>query len=51
MLYLDSNIVIYVVEQHAVFGPKALQRLAAAQAAGLDCRSAIWPEWSVSSVP
>ncbi len=34
IVYLDTNIVIYVVEQHSVFGPKALARLATARAAG-----------------
>jgi predicted nucleic acid-binding protein len=34
ILYLDTNIVIYVVEGNPVFAPKALLRLAAAQSAG-----------------
>lgn len=34
MLYLDTNIVIYMVEQHPTFGPSVGVRLAAAQAAG-----------------
>ena len=34
VVYLDTNIVIYTVEQHPVFGPKTRTRLAAARAAG-----------------
>jgi predicted nucleic acid-binding protein len=34
ILFLDTNIVIYVVEGHPVFAPKAVLRLAAAQSAG-----------------
>lgn len=34
IVYLDVNVVIYAVEQHPVFGPKAQARLATAQAAG-----------------
>ena len=34
IIYLDTNIVIYAVEQNPIFGPKARTRLAAAQAAG-----------------
>lgn len=33
-VYLDTNIVIYTVEQNPVFGPKARTRLATARAAG-----------------
>ena len=33
-LFLDTNIVIYVVEGNPIFAPKAVLRLAAAQAAG-----------------
>jgi predicted nucleic acid-binding protein len=34
ILFLDTNIVIYVVEGNPAFAPKALLRLAAAQSAG-----------------
>jgi predicted nucleic acid-binding protein len=34
ILFLDSNIVIYVVEGNPAFAPKALLRLATAQSAG-----------------
>jgi uncharacterized protein len=34
IVYLDTNVVIYAIEQHPVFGPKAQVRLATAQAAG-----------------
>jgi predicted nucleic acid-binding protein len=34
ILFLDTNIVIYAVEQNPVFGPKARRRLAIARAAG-----------------
>jgi predicted nucleic acid-binding protein len=34
ILFLDTNIVIYVVEGHPAFAPKVVQRLAAAQSAG-----------------
>jgi predicted nucleic acid-binding protein len=34
IVYLDTNIVIYAVEQNPVFGPKARTRLATARAAG-----------------
>jgi predicted nucleic acid-binding protein len=34
IVFLDTNIVIYVVEGHPVFGPRARVRLASAQAAG-----------------
>jgi predicted nucleic acid-binding protein len=34
IVYLDTNIVIYAVEQDPVFGPKARTRLARARAAG-----------------
>jgi predicted nucleic acid-binding protein len=34
ILYLDANIVIYVVEKDPVWGPKAKLRITAAQAAG-----------------
>jgi predicted nucleic acid-binding protein len=34
MIYLDSNIVIYAVEQPPPFGPKAMARLGAARASG-----------------
>jgi predicted nucleic acid-binding protein len=34
IVYLDTNIVIYAVEQGPIFGPKARSRLATAQAAG-----------------
>jgi predicted nucleic acid-binding protein len=34
ILFLDTNVVIYAVEGIAVFGPKAVQRLTMAQAAG-----------------
>jgi uncharacterized protein len=33
-LYLDANIVIYLVEKHPIQRPKAVARLTAAQAAG-----------------
>jgi predicted nucleic acid-binding protein len=33
-IYLDSNIVIYLIEQPANFGPRAAARIAAAVAAG-----------------
>jgi predicted nucleic acid-binding protein len=33
-LFLDTNVVIYVVEGHPVFGPKGVLRLAVAQKAG-----------------
>ena len=33
-IYLDSNVVIYAVEQHPLFGPRVGRRLNAAQAAG-----------------
>ena len=34
ILFLDTNVVIYAVEGNPVFGPKAVQRMATAQAAG-----------------
>jgi hypothetical protein len=34
IVYLDTNIVIYAVEQNPVFGPKAQTRLATARLAG-----------------
>ena len=34
IVYLDTNIVIYTVEQHPVFGPKVRARLATVRAAG-----------------
>jgi predicted nucleic acid-binding protein len=34
IVYLDANIVIYVVEKHPVWGPKALARIAQLQAGG-----------------
>jgi predicted nucleic acid-binding protein len=34
ILYLDTNIIIYAVEHHPVFGPKAVTRIATARAAG-----------------
>jgi predicted nucleic acid-binding protein len=34
LIYLDTNIVIYAVEDPAVFGPRARSRLRAAQASG-----------------
>lgn len=34
ILFLDTNIVIYVVEGNPLFAPKAVLRLAAAQSAG-----------------
>jgi predicted nucleic acid-binding protein len=34
IVYLDTNIVIYTVEQHPTFGPKARTRLATIRAAG-----------------
>jgi predicted nucleic acid-binding protein len=34
IVYLDTNIVIYAVEKHPGFGPRAIARLVAAQAAG-----------------
>jgi hypothetical protein len=34
IVYLDTNVVIYTVEQNPVFGPKVRTRLAAARAAG-----------------
>ncbi len=34
IVYLDTNIIIYAVEQNPAFGPKARTRLAAARAAG-----------------
>ncbi|MHB1426258.1 MAG: hypothetical protein ACYC3I_24090 [Gemmataceae bacterium] len=34
ILFLDTNIVIYVVEGNPAFAPKAVLRLAAAQSAG-----------------
>jgi predicted nucleic acid-binding protein len=34
IVYLDTNIVIYTVEQNPVYGPKARTRLATARAAG-----------------
>jgi predicted nucleic acid-binding protein len=34
ILFLDTNVVIYVVEGNLTFAPKALTRLAAAQSAG-----------------
>ncbi len=49
LIYLDSNIVIYLIERPPQFGPRASVRLAAAKAAGdhlvvseltrLECRS------------
>jgi hypothetical protein len=33
-VYLDTNIVIYTVEQNPRFGPKARTRLASARASG-----------------
>lgn len=49
LIYLDSNMVIYLIEQPALFGPKASARLTALLAAGdkiivsdltpLECRS------------
>jgi predicted nucleic acid-binding protein len=33
IVYLDTNIIIYAVEHHPVFGPKTRTRLAAARAA------------------
>jgi predicted nucleic acid-binding protein len=49
LIYLDSNVVIYLIEQPAQFGPRALARLTVAKAAGdslvvsqltrLECRS------------
>ncbi len=34
ILFLDTNIVIYSIEQNPVFGPKVVTRLAIARAAG-----------------
>jgi predicted nucleic acid-binding protein len=34
IIFLDTNIVIYAVEDNPVFGPKVVNRLAVAQAAG-----------------
>jgi predicted nucleic acid-binding protein len=34
ILFLDTNIIIYAIDQHPIFGPKARRRLAAAQSAG-----------------
>ncbi|HEY7157760.1 MAG TPA: PIN domain-containing protein [Gemmataceae bacterium] len=34
IFFLDTNIVIYLVDQHPTFGPKARTRLATARAAG-----------------
>ena len=34
ILFLDTNIVIYVVEGHPAFAPKVVQRLGSAQSAG-----------------
>jgi predicted nucleic acid-binding protein len=34
ILYVDTNIVIYAVEQNPVFGPRAVARLARARVAG-----------------
>lgn len=49
LIYLDSNIVIYLIEQPALFGPRASSRMAALAAAGdrivvsdltrLECRA------------
>ena len=51
LIYLDSNIVIYLIEQVAGFGPRAAARIAAAVAAGdslavsdltrLECRTLV----------
>jgi uncharacterized protein len=34
--YLDANIVIYLVEQHAIWGPKVVASLAGLKSAGYD---------------
>ena len=34
IVYLDANIIIYLVEKHPLWGPKALARIAQLQAAG-----------------
>lgn len=34
ILFLDTNIIIYAIDQNPIFGPKARRRLAVARAAG-----------------
>jgi len=48
-LFLDTNMVIYVVEGNPTSAPKAVLRLAAAQAAGDSFMLSDLTGWSVSS--
>ena len=46
MVFLDTNTVIYLIEQPPDLGDKAKARVAALLALVNDSRSAIWCAWS-----
>ncbi len=51
LIYVDTNIVIYAVENPAGFGPKAQARLQSAQAQGDAVSSATWSGWNADATP
>ena len=51
MVFLDANLVIYLIEQPANFGPKVTARVTALLAVASASRSATWYVWSARWVP